>query len=58
MRRLARWQMLGLPVSAINKLLNKDLRIRYAKAKLKEIMPHGDFDIERHQLIPGRPGMQ
>ena len=57
MRQLAKYQMLGLPVSAINWLVNKDLRARYEKAGILEIMPGGRFDIRRHQLIPGRSGM-
>jgi len=56
-RILARYQMLCLPASLIHRLTNKDLRVRYAKAGLNEIMPEGDFDIRRDQLIPGRPGM-
>jgi hypothetical protein len=44
-------------LSVVNRLINQDLRARYGKAKLEEIMPRRDFDIERDQLIPGRPGM-
>ncbi|UCH47612.1 MAG: NAD(P)/FAD-dependent oxidoreductase [Betaproteobacteria bacterium] len=54
MRLLSRYQMLGLPVAMINKLANKDLRIRYQKSGIAEIMPEGKFDISRDQLIPGR----
>ncbi len=57
MRLLSRFQMLGLPVSIINKLTNRDLRIRYQRAGLKEIMPDGEFDVGRDQLIPGRRRM-
>jgi Pyridine nucleotide-disulphide oxidoreductase len=57
MRRLAKLQMLGLPTSAINRLINQDLRARYAKARIEDIMPRRAFDIERDQLIPGRPGI-
>ena len=56
-RLLSRFQMLGLPVAIINKLTNRDLRIRYQKAGLNEIMPDGTFDISRDQLIPGRRRM-
>jgi hypothetical protein len=56
-RLLSRFQMLGLPVSVINILSNKDLRIRYQKAGLNEIRPAGKFDISRNQLIPGRRRM-
>lgn len=57
MRRLAKYQMLGLPVSTINRLINRDLRARYAKAGINEIMPDSEFDLRRHQLIPGRSRM-
>jgi len=57
MRLLATYQMLGLPEAVINGIANRDLRARYTKAGLEEIMPVGDFDFARNQLIPGRPRM-
>jgi hypothetical protein len=57
MRLLAKYQMLGLSTSAVNRRINEDLRARYAKAGIREIMPERDFDIRRDQLIPGRPRM-
>ncbi len=57
MRILAKYQMLCLPAGMVHRLANKDLRARYTKAGIEEIMPKGDFDIRRDQLIPGRPGM-
>lgn len=57
MRILARYQMLCLPAGLVHRLTNKDLRARYEKAGINEIMPNGDFDIRSEQLIPGRPGM-
>lgn len=57
MRLLAKYQMLCLPTSVVNRLINRDLRVRYAKAGIEEIMPDGDFDFGRNQLIPGRPRM-
>ena len=57
MRLLAKYQMLGLSTSAVNRRINEDLRARYAKAGLQEIMPAGDFDIRRDQILPGRPRM-
>jgi len=56
-RLLAKYQMLGLPATVVNWLANRDLRARYAKAGIEEIMPEGDFDFGRHQLIPGRARM-
>jgi cation diffusion facilitator CzcD-associated flavoprotein CzcO len=57
MRLLAKYQMLGLSTSAMNRRINEDLRARYKKAGITEIMPEGDFDIRRDQIIPGRPRM-
>jgi cation diffusion facilitator CzcD-associated flavoprotein CzcO len=57
LRRLAKFEMLGLPPSLINRLINRDLRARYAKAGVEEIMPSEEFDIRRELLIPGRPNM-
>lgn len=56
-RLLAKYQMLGLSTSAMNRRINDDLRARYKKAGITEIMPEGDFDIRRDQLVPGRPRM-
>lgn len=57
LRRLSKYQMLGLSASAVNRLANKDLRARYARAGIEEIMPAGEFDIRCDQLIPGRRQM-
>jgi hypothetical protein len=57
MRLLAKYQMLGLSASALNRRINEDLRVRYKKAGITEIMPGGEFDIRHHQIIPGRPRM-
>ncbi|MGD9899275.1 MAG: NAD(P)-binding domain-containing protein [Calditrichaceae bacterium] len=57
LRLLAKYQMLGLPVSMVNRIANKDLKGRYAKAGITEIMPDRDFDIRRDQFIPGRSQM-
>ncbi|RAR67903.1 cation diffusion facilitator CzcD-associated flavoprotein CzcO [Paraburkholderia unamae] len=56
-RLLAKYQMLGLSTHAMNHRINEDLRARYKKAGITEIMPESDFDIRRDQLIPGRPRM-
>jgi len=54
---LTKFQVLGLSDGAINRRINEDLRVRYAKAGIREIMPEGAFDLRRHQIIPGRPRM-
>jgi hypothetical protein len=56
-RLLAKYQMLGLSTTEVNRRITEDLRARYAKAEITEIMPEGEFDIRRHQIIPGRPRM-
>ena len=57
MRLLAKFQMLGLSTDAVNRRMNEDLRVRYAKSGLQEIKPAGDFDIRHDQILPGRPRM-
>jgi thioredoxin reductase len=57
LRRLGKYQMLGLPVRLINLLVNRDLRARYVRAGVEEIMPDREFDFRRDQLVPGRPNM-
>lgn len=54
MRVLARHQMLGRPVQELNLRFNQNLRARYEKAGITAILPDADFDIRRHQLVPGR----
>ena len=53
-RGLAKQQMLGATVDQINQALNADLRGRYQKFGLMEILPDYPFDLGLHQLIPGR----
>ena len=56
-RGLAGRQMQGMPVERMNREMNLDLRGRYEKFGLQEILPAGQFDFDRDQLIPGRRGM-
>lgn len=56
-RLLTRHQMLGATPATISRAAGADLRARYAKAGIPELVPAEPFDIERHQLIPGRPAM-
>lgn len=53
-RGLAQMQMGGATAEQINEKLNADLISRYEKFGLLEIMPEGRFDLNRHQLVPGR----
>jgi len=56
-RLLTRHQMLGLTPAKLSRYADGQLRARYAKAGIPELAPPEPFDIERHQLIPGRPAM-
>lgn len=53
-RGLARMQMEGASVAQISRTLHADMVGRYAKYGLQDAMPESDFDLGRHQLIPGR----
>jgi cation diffusion facilitator CzcD-associated flavoprotein CzcO len=57
LRFLARQQMLGVSIVKLNRAINDDLRSRYRKAGILAIAPDYDFDLLRHQLIPGRRGL-
>jgi cation diffusion facilitator CzcD-associated flavoprotein CzcO len=56
-RALARMQMLGNSAEGISRHITQDFRERYEKYGLQEILPDEDFDLRRHQLIPGRREM-
>ena len=49
--------MLGATVGQMNEGINLDLKGRYEKFGLQGILPPGDFDLARDQLIPGRRAM-
>jgi Pyridine nucleotide-disulphide oxidoreductase len=56
-RGFARLQASGMAVEQQSAAIGADLRSRYEKFGITEIMPTHDFDVRRDQLIPGRPGM-
>ena len=56
-RGLAKQQMQGASTQALSQAINADLRGRYAKFGLNDILPERDFDFSRDQLIPGRHRM-
>jgi cation diffusion facilitator CzcD-associated flavoprotein CzcO len=56
-RGFARLQAQGMTVLQQNAALGADLRSRYEKFGITEIMPAHDFDVRHDQLIPGRAGM-
>ena len=56
-RLLTRYQMLGATPAKLSRFADADLRARYAKAGIAHLAPAEPFDIERHQLIPGRSAM-
>jgi lysine/ornithine N-monooxygenase len=53
-RALARAQMSGSSADEISRVLHADMKARYAKFGLHDIVPDAVFDLRRHQLIPGR----
>ena len=57
LRGLSKQQMLGVSVEQMNVEFNRDLRSRYEKFGLLDILPQGDFDLSRDQMIPGRRAM-
>ncbi len=56
-RGFARMQTSGMSGEQQSAAIGADLRSRYEKFGITEIMPRHDFDVRRDQLIPGRPGM-
>jgi len=56
-RGFARLQAADTTVEELNAAIGADLRSRYEKSGLLEIMPPHDFDVRHDQLIPGRSGM-
>jgi cation diffusion facilitator CzcD-associated flavoprotein CzcO len=57
LRAFARMQMLGTSVTKMNKRINLELRARYKKAGLDELMPDSPIDLGYQMLIPGRRRM-
>ncbi len=53
-RELAKRHMLGETGEQISAAVDADLRARYHKFGMEELLPNARFDIERDQLIPGR----
>ena len=56
-RGFARLQASGMTAEAQSAAIGADMRSRYAKFGIDEILPAHDFDVRHDQLIPGRPGM-
>lgn len=56
-RGFAGLQASGLTIAQQNAQICADLRTRYEKFGIAEIMPEHDFDVGRDQLIPGRSCM-
>ena len=46
-----------MTIAQLNAAIGPDLRSRYEKFGIAEIMPTHDFDVRRDQLIPGRARM-
>jgi Pyridine nucleotide-disulphide oxidoreductase len=56
-REFARLQASGMSALQQSAAIGADMRSRYEKFGISEIMPSLDFDVQHDQLIPGRPGM-
>lgn len=56
-RGFARLQASGLPAEQQSATICADMRSRYEKFGITDILPTHDFDVRHDQLIPGRPGM-
>ena len=56
-RGFARMQASGMTLEQQNAAIGSDLRSRYEKFGITEIMPSRDFDVRHDQVIPGRAGM-
>jgi cation diffusion facilitator CzcD-associated flavoprotein CzcO len=57
LRGFARMQASGATAAQQSAAICADLRSRYEKFGINEIMPSRDFDVRHDQLIPGRAGM-
>jgi hypothetical protein len=56
-RGFARMQASGMTAAAQSAAIGADMRARYSKFGIAELMPERDFDVLHDQLIPGRCGM-
>jgi hypothetical protein len=56
-RGFARLQASGMTAAQQSAAIGADMRARYERFGINEIMPSHDFDVLHDQLIPGRPGM-
>ena len=56
-RGFARLQVSGMGVEQQSAAIGADMRARYERFGISEIMPARDFDVRYDQLMPGRPGM-
>ena len=53
-RELARQQISGADIDALNASMNLNLKAGYDKFALDDILPDHAFDIRQDQLLPGR----
>jgi cation diffusion facilitator CzcD-associated flavoprotein CzcO len=54
LRELGRRHMLGQSDAQESTVIDAELRARYQKYGMEELLPDAPFDLERDQLIPGR----
>lgn len=56
-RGFARMQASGMTTAEQSAAIGADMRSRYEKFGIAEILPTPDFDVRHEQLVPGRHGM-
>lgn len=56
-RGFARLQASGMGHEQQSATIGADMRARYEKFGITDLLPTHDFDVRHDQLIPGRPGM-
>jgi Pyridine nucleotide-disulphide oxidoreductase len=56
-RGFARLQASGMSAAKQSATIGADMRARYEKFGIAEIMPAREFDVQQDQLMPGRPAM-
>ncbi len=56
-RGFARMQASGMTAAEQSAAIGADMRSRYEKFGISEILPTHDFDVRHDQLVPGRHGM-
>ncbi len=54
LRLLGRQQLLGFSAARISAVIDRTVTERFARYDIKDLRPDGAFDLEKHQMVPGR----